>query len=94
MRAQAFILEYGRGLNNRSEVYRLPADDQEIERLRECTYRLDQLPDFTLLPSEKQHLMFREVLGKYPPVLAEVMADDVPGETKTCLDIGCGSGGW
>jgi len=36
MRAQAFILEYGRGVNNYSEVYRLPADDQEIERLREC----------------------------------------------------------
>jgi hypothetical protein len=44
--------------------------------------------------ADKQHFMFREILGKYPPVLAEVMADDVPGETKTCLDIGCGSGGW
>ena len=35
MRAQAFILEYGRGVNNSSEVYRLPADDEEMERLRE-----------------------------------------------------------
>jgi hypothetical protein len=35
MRAQAFILEYGRGLNNNSDVYRLPADEEEMERLRE-----------------------------------------------------------
>jgi len=35
MRAQAFILEYGRGINNYSEVYRLPADDEEMDRLRE-----------------------------------------------------------
>jgi hypothetical protein len=35
MRAQAFILEHGRGLNNASEVYRLPADEEEMERLRE-----------------------------------------------------------
>jgi hypothetical protein len=40
MRAQAFILEYGRGLNNNSEVYRLPADEEEMERLRE--YPSDQ----------------------------------------------------
>lgn len=25
--------EYGRGLNNYSEIYRLPADDEEFERL-------------------------------------------------------------
>jgi|SRR3984957_7681990 len=35
MRAQAFIQEYGRGYNNYSEVYRLPADEEELERLRE-----------------------------------------------------------
>ncbi|KAG8219411.1 hypothetical protein J3R82DRAFT_333 [Butyriboletus roseoflavus] len=33
MRAQAYRQEYGRGLNNYSDVYRLPADDEELERL-------------------------------------------------------------
>lgn len=35
LRANAFRHEYGRGLNNYSEVYRLPADDEELERLGE-----------------------------------------------------------
>lgn len=33
LRAQAYRQEYGRGLNNYSEVYRLPADDEELDRL-------------------------------------------------------------
>jgi hypothetical protein len=33
LRAQAFKQEYGRGINNYSEVYRLPADEEELERL-------------------------------------------------------------
>jgi hypothetical protein len=33
IRAQSFKHEYGRGLNNYSEVYQLPADDEELERL-------------------------------------------------------------
>ena len=33
MRAAAFRQEYGRGLNNYSEVYRLPADEEELARL-------------------------------------------------------------
>lgn len=33
LRAQAYRQEYGRGLNNYSEVYRLPADDEELYRL-------------------------------------------------------------
>lgn len=33
LRAQAYRLEYGRGFNNYSDVYRLPADDEELERL-------------------------------------------------------------
>jgi len=76
IRAQAFKHEYGRGLNNYSEVYRLPADDEELDRL------------------DKQHIMFRELMGKYPPGLEEIMEDNVPGETKACLDLGCGSGSW
>ena len=33
LRASAYREEYGRGINNYSEVYRLPADDEEFERL-------------------------------------------------------------
>jgi hypothetical protein len=33
VRAQSFKHEYGRGLNNYSEVYQLPADDEELDRL-------------------------------------------------------------
>ncbi|KAJ6623079.1 hypothetical protein B0H10DRAFT_2011056 [Mycena sp. CBHHK59/15] len=76
IRASVFKQEYGRELNNYSEVYRLPADDEELDRLN------------------KQHEMFIEIMGKYPPGLTEIMQDDVPGETKSCLDLGCGSGAW
>ena len=35
LRAQSYRVEHGRGVNNYCEVYRLPADDEEIARLRE-----------------------------------------------------------
>lgn len=35
LRVNAFRHEFGRGLNNYSEVYRLPADEEELERLGE-----------------------------------------------------------
>ncbi|KAJ8494525.1 hypothetical protein ONZ51_g2288 [Trametes cubensis] len=76
LRAASYRHEFGRGINNYSEVYRLPADDEEFERL------------------DHQHLMFMEVMGKYPPPLPEILADDTPGVTKTCVDLGCGSGSW
>jgi len=39
--------------------------------------------------------MFVDIMGgKYVPPMAAVMVDDVPGETKACLDLGCGSGSW
>ncbi|KAI0257290.1 S-adenosyl-L-methionine-dependent methyltransferase [Lactifluus subvellereus] len=76
IRAASYRLRYGRSLNNYSEVYQLPADDEELDRL------------------DKQHEMFKKILGAYPPPMAEVMADDTPGETKTVLDLGCGSGSW
>ncbi|KAH9858293.1 hypothetical protein C2E23DRAFT_803416 [Lenzites betulinus] len=76
LRAASFRHEFGRGINNYSEVYRLPADDEEFERL------------------DHQHVMFMEAMGKYPHCIYEVLADDTPGETKTCVDLGCGSGSW
>ena len=33
VRAQSYRLEHGRGVNNYCEVYRLPADEEEIARL-------------------------------------------------------------
>lgn len=38
--------------------------------------------------------MIKKIMGNYPACLPEVMADDVPGETKAVLDLGCGSGSW
>ncbi|KAI0685087.1 hypothetical protein BC835DRAFT_1421619 [Cytidiella melzeri] len=75
IRAAAYRHEFGRGLNNYSEVYRLPADEEELDRL------------------DKQHVMLTEVMGKYVPPLHEVLAD-TPGEHKSCVDLGCGSGSW
>ncbi|CAK5280683.1 unnamed protein product [Mycena citricolor] len=76
MRANAFKQAYGRELNNYSEIYRLPADDEELDRLN------------------KQHEMFKDIIGKYPPGLVETMQDDASGERKAGLDLGCGSGAW
>lgn len=33
LREQSYRVEFGRSLNNHSEVYRLPADPEELERL-------------------------------------------------------------
>lgn len=46
LRAQAYRQEYGRGLNNYSDVYRLPADDEELDRLGPFNY-----PFFPSFPS-------------------------------------------
>lgn len=35
VRAQAIREEHGRGVNNYSDVYLLPADDEEVDRLSE-----------------------------------------------------------
>jgi len=77
MRDQIYREEFGRNLNNYSDVYRLPADEEELERL------------------DNQHTVLSDIMGeKYAPSMATIMADDTPGETKACLDLGCGSGNW
>ncbi|KAG7445072.1 S-adenosyl-L-methionine-dependent methyltransferase [Guyanagaster necrorhizus] len=76
LRAEAYVQEFGRDLNNFSEIYRLPADEEELERL------------------DRQHEIISEIMGKYVPPLPQVMAEDVPGERKAVLDLGCGSGAW
>ncbi|KAG6333269.1 hypothetical protein ID866_5821 [Astraeus odoratus] len=77
LHAQAYRQEYGRGLNNYSDVYRLPADEEELERL------------------DQQYVMFCKAMGKYPPSLPQVLAEEEnSSEVKAVLDLGCGSGSW
>ncbi|KAH9178870.1 hypothetical protein EDB89DRAFT_987720 [Lactarius sanguifluus] len=92
IRAASYRQEYGRGLNNYSEVYQLPADDEELDRLGILSFG----PSFVYLNTncaDKQHEVFKRIIGAYPPPMAEVM-DDTPWETKSVLDLGCGSGSW
>ena len=52
-------------------------------------------PRLTFPPcTDHQHIIFMEVMGKYPPPLHHVLVDDTPGEPKRVLDLGCGSGSW
>jgi hypothetical protein len=47
-----------------------------------------------LIPStDRQHDMFCKAIGKFPPPMPEIMADD-EFEVKAVLDLGCGSGSW
>jgi hypothetical protein len=92
IRATSYRHEYGRGINNYSDIYQLPADDEELERLGILSFE----PSFDYLNTnfaDKQHDMFKKIVGAYPPPMAEVM-DDTPWETKAVLDLGCGSGSW
>jgi hypothetical protein len=93
IRAASYRHEYGRGVNNYSEVYKLPADDEELDRLGNASVKL-LLEYLELSFADKQHEMFKKIMGAYPQPMAEVMADDTPGETKFVLDLGCGSGSW
>lgn len=92
IRAASYRQEYGRGLNNHSEVYQLPADDEELDRLGTAFVKL-WLEYSGLSYVDKQHVMFKKLMGAYPPPMAEVMAD-TPWQTKSVLDLGCGSGSW
>ena len=90
---QSIADEYGRGFNTSSQVYRLPADATELERLSGF---LTANP-ISLLSSpwvDAQHKIIKMVVGQYPPIVHTVMADDNPDEQKAILDLGCGSGAW
>ncbi|KAF8665361.1 hypothetical protein AX16_000380 [Volvariella volvacea WC 439] len=92
--AASYKEEFGRNLNNYSDVYRLPADEEELDRLREWHSPLEDPSVKPQMSADKQHLMFIEVMGKYPPPMEEVMRGDDPEQPKQCLDLGCGSGSW
>ena len=93
MRDKIYRQEFGRNLNNYSDVYRLPADEEELERLGGSI--INRVADILNNTSkDKQHTMLSDLMGgKYVPPMAAVMADE-PGEIKACLDLGCGSGNW
>lgn len=93
MLANAYRKEHGRSINNYSDVYSLPADEEELDRMG--MYDSDSTK-YTHSPiQEKQHALFVHIMGgKYTPAMSAVLADDVPGEVKTCLDLGCGNGSW
>jgi hypothetical protein len=94
LRHQAVKQMFGRSVNNYSEVYGLAADEEELHRLGVSSHCLHCCA-VSVVRQVKQHEMFKEVMGgNYPPPMYEIMADDTPGETKACLDLGCGSGSW
>jgi hypothetical protein len=94
IRAASYRHEHGRGLNNYSEVYHLPADDEELDRLGNASVRLLLLECLRLNYADKQHEMFKMIMGAYPQPMEEVMTDNTLGESKSVLDLGCGSGSW
>ena len=76
-------------VNNYSDLYQLPADDEELERLGACAARRSAW--LTGARADMQHLVFTSAMGPLPP-MAEILADD--GAPKAALDLGCGSGSW
>jgi hypothetical protein len=53
IRAASYRQEFGRGLNNYSEVYQLPADDEELDRLGMMYF-------WTFLRAISQHKLHRQ----------------------------------
>ncbi|KAJ2923034.1 hypothetical protein H1R20_g14060, partial [Candolleomyces eurysporus] len=75
MREAAYREEYGRHLNNYSEVYRLPADTEELERLHK------QHLLFIEVMGGKY----------CPPMAEVMQEDHSSTRPKSVLDLGCGS---
>jgi hypothetical protein len=92
IREQAYRDEYGRAVNNYSEVYRLPADNEEVNRLG--WWSPPSQPICILLSTDQQHELFKYMLGKYPAVMREVLQEQPHADPKAILDLGCGSGTW
>jgi hypothetical protein len=97
LRNNLYKLEFGRNLNSYSEVYKLPADEEELDRLGELIYHLIMTtdPDLSLCLPERQYDMLNSLLGdKYVPPMREVLVDDGSEPEKAVLDLGTGSGNW
>ncbi|KAG6855999.1 hypothetical protein H0H87_008543 [Tephrocybe sp. NHM501043] len=78
--AQAVRQEFGRAINNYS-----------LAAVYGVTGEVDEDLDAEI---DQQHEMFKECIGNYPPLMLDIMEDDMSGEAKAVLDLGCGSGGW
>ncbi|KAF9451364.1 hypothetical protein P691DRAFT_807917 [Macrolepiota fuliginosa MF-IS2] len=70
--------EFGRNLNNYSNVYQLPADEAELDRLEKQYEMLNSLIGYKYAPPMEQ------VLNN----------DDPLGVQKAVLDLGTGAGNW
>ena len=95
--AQSFKHDYGRGLNDYSEVYQLPADGKELDRLGRLGYAsvLGVSGLNVNVWQDEKHITLMEVMGRYPPPMSEVLSEPPPGEQPVaCIDLGCGSGYW
>lgn len=68
LRAQAYRHEYGRGLNNYSDVYRLPADDEELDRLGPLNYSF--FPSFPHIFKRQTACNVLQSNGKIPTPFA------------------------
>jgi hypothetical protein len=77
--------------------YRLPADEEEWERLGMsfyfalCFHTLNMV--MAVVSTDKQHHMLRRVL-KMPSHLHRILTTHRDGENRQVLDLGCGSGTW
>src|ERR1700733_15121884 len=85
--------DYYYDANRHSEVYRGIRGDSVPECLG--ILFLSHMHAYKLvahIEADNLHLIFRELMGKYPDILTKVMTDDTPGQTKACLYLGCGNG--
>lgn len=93
LREAAYRQLHGRHVNSYSDVYSLPADEEELQRLGSFGAFFVYLTPRSNLYSDRQHEMFKRTMGKYPPLLPAVLAEH-PGVRKAAVDLGCGSGSW
>jgi hypothetical protein len=86
--------EHGRLINTRSDIYQLPADQEEFDRLgKSLLIRLRSR--FHFAHTDQQHDVLTRIMGyKYVPGMEELMAHVKDQPKKSCLDLGCGSGSW
>ncbi|OJT08457.1 hypothetical protein TRAPUB_640 [Trametes pubescens] len=80
LRAASYRHEFGRGINNYSEVYRLPADDEEFERLD------NQHVMFMEAMGKYPHCM-EEVLADDEPEVQKTCVDLGCGSGSWILDV-------
>lgn len=89
---QAFTEEHGRIINGVSDIYKLPVDEEELSRLGVCDPRIRSAVAYGELGRE--HLLYIEIMGKYPHSLPRILQHEDGRPVKQALDVGCGDGSW